>query len=106
MDHVYKEAVICDKMVGKMSNDLCPDFTKVSEEQLYDNDLRLSDVGLSDENPEYEKPSFLKSIRRLPRRLKPWRNQEMWGGNLASHMWFYLCLFYEQAENRLSRRNS
>jgi hypothetical protein len=89
-------------MVGKMSNDLSPDFMKVSEEQLYDNDLRLSDVGLSDENPEYEKPSFLKSIRRLPRRLKPWRNQEMWGGNLASHLWFRATVIVERVAKRIA----
>ena len=90
-------------MVCKMSSDLYPDFMKGNDEQLYDNDLRLSDVGLSDENPQYEKPSFLKSIRRLPWRLKPWGNQDMWGGNLASHLWFKVAALFERGQKRLTQ---
>ena len=72
------------------------DFTMASNEQIEGMVLRLSDVGLSDESPVYEKPSVWDRVRRLPRRLKPWKNPLMWGGNLASHLIFCSQVFVER----------
>jgi hypothetical protein len=77
-------------------------FRLANEEAIAYNFLRLSDVGLSDTAPVYETPTFRKSVGRLPRRWKPWRNQEMWDGNLASHLWFRATVIVERVATRIA----
>lgn len=51
-----------------------PIFRRATDAEIADRILRLPDVGLSDESPDYQTPSVWDSVRRLPRKMKPWSN--------------------------------
>lgn len=101
-DDIYEEAAGCDRMVCTMSGNLSPVFGTSTEEEINDQSIRLSDVGLSDTEPVYSTPNFWDEVRWLTKRLKPWGNQNLWGGNWATHLWFWATVIAERVARRMA----
>ena len=76
-----------------VSNDPFPDFGRETDEAI----LRLSDVGLSDDS---WRPTLRDQVRwivcAIRRKATPWNNDNLFGRNLATHLWVWIRAIAER----------